>query len=81
MNLIIVGCEYTGKTTLGENIVKWTDSNVGIGRGFHDHFTIPNLELGEKAADYLLNGPVQLKEMYQRFMIAHHLSRKFFDSN
>jgi len=79
MNLIIVGCEYTGKTTLGENIVKWTDSNVGIGRGFHDHFTIPNLELGEKAADYLLNGPVQLKEMYQRFMIAHHLSRKFFE--
>ncbi len=49
MNLIIVGCEYTGKTTLGDNIVKWTDSNVGIGRGFHDHFTIPNLELGEEA--------------------------------
>ena len=79
MNLIIVGCEYTGKTTLGNSIVKWTDSNVGIGRGFHDHFTIPNLELGEKAADYLLNGPIQLKEMYQRFMIAHHLSRKFYE--
>ena len=79
MNLIIVGCEYTGKTTLGNNIVKWTDSNVGIGRGFHDHFTIPNLELGEEAADYLLNGPIQLKEMYQRFMIAHHLSRKFYE--
>ena len=79
MNLIIVGCEYTGKTTLGNNIVNWTDSNVGIGRGFHDHFTIPNLELGEEAADYLLNGPIQLKEMFQRFMIAHHLSRKFFE--
>ena len=79
MNLIIVGCEYAGKTTLGDNIVKWTDTNVGKGRGFHDHFTIPNLELGEEAADYLSNGPIQLKEMFQRFMIAHHLSRKFFE--
>ena len=79
MNLIIVGCEYTGKTTLGDNIVEWTDLNVGKGRGFHDHFTIPNLELGEEAADYLSNGPIQLKEMFQRFMIAHHLSRKFFE--
>ena len=79
MNLIIVGCEYTGKTTLGNNIVKWTDNNIGKGRGFHDHFTIPNLELGEEAADYLSKGPIQLKEMYQRFMIAHHLSRKFFE--
>ena len=81
MNLIIVGCEYTGKTTLGDNIVEWTDLNVGKGRGFHDHFTIPNLELGEEAADYLSNGPVQLKEMFQRYHLEYHIQKAFYKQN
>ena len=40
MKLILVGCEYAGKTTLANEIVKWIDKTLGGARGFHDHFTI-----------------------------------------
>ena len=78
MKLTLVGCEYTGKTTLAEGISKWTDRHHGKGRGFHDHFAMPNHELNEDAKRHLMSAPPQLKEMFQRFMIAHHLSRDFF---
>ena len=78
MKLTLVGCEYAGKTTLAEGISKWTDKTSGEGRGFHDHFAIPNYELSPEAKKHLLEAPAQLKEMFQRFMIAHHLSRDFF---
>ena len=78
MKLTLVGCECAGKTTLANGISKWTDKASGGGRGFHDHFAIPNEELSPEAKKYLLAAPAQLKEMFQRFMIAHHLSRDFF---
>ena len=48
MKLILVGCEYAGKTTLANEIVKWIDHTMGGARGFHDHFTIPPSELTEE---------------------------------
>ena len=78
MKLILAGCEYVGKTTLAGGIVKWTNSTAGEGRTFHDHFAVPNHELSPESKEHLLAAPPQLKEMFQRFMIAHHLSRDFF---
>ena len=43
MNLIIIGCEYAGKTPLGKRIEAWIESAMGKPLiGFHDHFTIPS---------------------------------------
>lgn len=78
MRLIIVGCEYAGKTTLSEEIIKWTNRTMGGGRSFHDHFTIPNPELAPEVREEFLNIHPQIKEQYQRFILAHHLSAAFY---
>ena len=63
MRLIIVGCEYSGKTTLVNEIVKWRNELMGppTPKGiveFHDHFTLPWVghwdEISEK--DMFLRG-------------------------
>ena len=41
MNLILVGCEYVGKTTLADQIVLWTERVTGAKSSFHDHFGFP----------------------------------------
>ena len=78
MRLILVGCEYAGKTTLAEEIVAWTGRTMGGGRVFHDHFTIPNPEMTPESQEQFLRVDPQIKEMYQRFMMAHHLSPEFY---
>ena len=78
MRLILVGCEYAGKTTLANEIVAWTGRTLGGGRPFHDHFTIPNPEMTPESQEQFLKVNPQIKEMYQRFMMAHHLSPEFY---
>ena len=78
MKLILVGCGCAGKSTLSRGIIEWTNRTSGEGRTFHDHFAIPNEELSPESKEHLMAAPPLLKEMFQRFMIAHHLSRVFF---
>ena len=78
MNIILVGCEYAGKTTLANEIVEWSKRTFGSASHFHDHFTIPSSELSPEAkAEYRAANP-QIKEMFQRFMIEYHTSPDFF---
>ncbi len=42
MNIILIGCEFAGKTTLAADIVDWFEENMGYSSHFHDHFTIPS---------------------------------------
>ncbi len=78
MRLILVGCEYTGKTTLASEIVKWIDRTIGSGGGFHDHFTIPSSELSENEQKQFLALSPRLKEMFQRYIIEYHLQPAFY---
>ena len=78
MNLIIVGCEYAGKTTLADEIVKWTERTMGGGRGFHDHFSIPSPELTPEGQEQMLAASVEIKEMFQRYMIQYHMNHSFY---
>jgi GTPase SAR1 family protein len=41
MKLIVVGCEYAGKSTLIREIVKW-QREMYIHVNVHDHFTFPS---------------------------------------
>ncbi|MDA1137790.1 MAG: AAA family ATPase [Planctomycetota bacterium] len=73
MRLIVVGCEYAGKTTLVNNLQTWgKDTNFH----FHmdDHFTIPDSRhLNEDEQERMWNlGPV-VKERFQRFQIYYHI--------
>ena len=45
MRLLIIGCEYTGKSTLAGNISRWMIETMGVSLvRWHDHFVVPRLD-------------------------------------
>ena len=46
MNLILIGGEYSGTTTLASKISEWGKKTFGGDHhGWHDHWKIPHLSL------------------------------------
>ena len=43
MRLVIIGCEYSGTTTLSQAINQWTKKVIGEQVGFHDHWKFPHV--------------------------------------
>jgi len=43
MRLILMGCEYSGTTTLSRQVSKWVKENLGDDFGFHDHWKLPHV--------------------------------------
>ncbi|MHA2391409.1 MAG: hypothetical protein ACXAEX_05530 [Promethearchaeota archaeon] len=72
MDVIIIGCEYVGKTTLANNLMEW-----GKKRDFSyhldDHFTIPDSSLTKDDRDVMLTLSPQFKERFQRFQAVYHV--------
>jgi thymidylate kinase len=79
MRLLIIGCDYTGKSTLANRIVDWMRAEMGAKDvSKHDHFTFPNSELPPQEREKLmLLGPMA-REQYQRFMLMYHLEPAFW---
>jgi thymidylate kinase len=74
MRLIVIGCEYTGKTTLIDALYAWGEAR-GIHYHLDDHFSIPDqffLDEEEQAA--MLAMPPTIKERFQRFQIYYHVA-------
>ena len=40
VNLVFVGCEYTGKSTIADLVEPWTEQTFGTSSHFHDHFSV-----------------------------------------
>ena len=73
MRLIIVGCEYSGVTTLINAIHGW---GLQHGMNYHldDHFTIPDaFHLSQEEQQAMLDMLPAIKERFQRFQIAYHI--------
>ena len=85
MRLILIGCEYTGKTTLASQISKWWKEKAGISSAWHDHFERPFLESSgpeaEEEAKQVITMTPTLLEKYTRYMIHYHLSQAFYEDN
>jgi len=83
MRLIIIGCEYTGKTTLAARILQWIEENMGHPIcAWHDHFVVPFAEGPEPDATEEANQILALKpkvlEKYSRYMITYHFNEAFY---
>ena len=87
MKLILVGCEYSGKTTLQLLISAWLQRITGSHRPFfHDHFALPSGERPPINSQYpveiqeeVMALSPKLKEMFQRYIIEYHLGSSFYD--
>lgn len=86
MHLIVIGCEYAGKTTLVEGIKQWMVDTLGSCQSsFHDHFVLPFLDESkdevEKEAEVVLSMSPALLEKYSRYVIYYHLGSAFYRAN
>ncbi|MBS11935.1 MAG: hypothetical protein CME19_10095 [Gemmatimonadetes bacterium] len=73
MRLIIVGCEYSGVTTLINGLYDWGNAR-GVHHHLDDHFTIPDAyHLSDEEQKGMLDMLPAIKERFQRFQIAYHV--------
>ena len=73
MRIIVIGCEYSGVTTLLDGLNQW-----GIEHHIHfhmdDHFTIPDaFHLSDDEQQAMLAMLPTLKERFQRFQTVYHV--------
>jgi len=73
MRLIVIGCEYVGKSALIERLDKWGQER-GIKFHLDDHFTLPDERFNtpEDQALIMKMSP-SFKERYQRFQVIYHV--------
>ena len=89
MKLLLIGCEYAGKRTLGNHIWKWWSELTGAPwlppphTGFHDHFVVPYVchPVGhsekEEMEDQMPALHPGLLEHFQRYQIEYHFGPGF----
>jgi shikimate kinase len=81
LKIILIGCEYTGKSTLAMKLVQWGKTH-DIQFHLDDHFTIPDASLPDEDRKTMLNLSPQFKERFQRFQDVYHVRilRKYRDA-
>ncbi|MFT5366433.1 MAG: hypothetical protein ACI8V2_001380 [Candidatus Latescibacterota bacterium] len=73
MRVIVVGCEYSGVSTLIDGIFEWGEKR-GIHHHLDDHFTIPDaFHLTDEEQQGMLDMLPGIKERFQRFQIVYHV--------
>jgi len=82
MRLVIIGCEYSGTTTLATAICKWAEDIMGGKFEFHDHWKFPHIGFDpldhsalvfneQEQKEIMALGPV-MKEMMARYNLVGH---------
>ena len=73
MRIVVVGCQYSGVSTLIDGIYQWGQQR-GIHHHLDDHFTIPDaFHLDAKEQQGMLDMLPGIKERFQRFQIVYHV--------
>ena len=90
MRIILIGCEYTGKTTLAHRISKLITEEMGDSLpmhqfGWHDHFVLPfsSSSFGEADTDaeQILEMKPPLLEKFSRYLIYYHFQNMIYLDN
>ena len=91
MNIIAIGCEYTGTTTLMLRLQEWMVDAFGQTTIFHDHFKLPNhsghppldpdiIIFDEEEKRQILEMSPKLKELFSRYTLYYHSPTRARDS-
>lgn len=73
MRVVVVGCEYSGVTTLISQLDAW-GKDRGIHHHMDDHFTIPDAyHLSDEEQAAMLDMLPAIKERFQRFQLVYHV--------
>ncbi len=73
MRVMAVGCEYSGVSTLIDQVHQWGLSR-GISHHLDDHFTMPDAyHLSDEEQLAMLAMLPAIKERFQRFQIVYHV--------
>lgn len=73
MRVIVVGCEYSGVSTLIDGLYEWGQAR-GVQHHLDDHFTIPDaFHLTDEEQQGMLDMLPGIKERFQRFQIVYHV--------
>jgi len=72
MRVIVIGCEYAGKSTFANSLSEWGKRHD---MSFHldDHFTVPDASLSKEDRDIMLTLSPAFKERFQRFQAVYHV--------
>ena len=76
MRLILIGCEYSGTTTLARAISDWAREAMGAELTMHDHFKFPHVlhdEMTEQELEQMLALPADTRASFQWHMMAYHV--------
>jgi hypothetical protein len=82
VDLILIGCEYVGTTTLAVAINQWAEKAMGVPLAFHDHWKYPVASghpphetitnLTEEEMRQLLDLTPKLREVFTRYTLYYH---------
>ena len=83
MNIIAVGCEYTGTTTLMNRLQEWIVDAFGQTTIVHDHFKLPHVSghppidpdsiiLTDTEKRQVLDMTPKVKELFTRYTLYYH---------
>ena len=73
MRVVVVGCEYSGVSTLIAELDNWGKTR-GIQHHLDDHFTIPDaFHLSDEEQEAMLTMMPAIKERFQRFQLVYHV--------
>ena len=92
MRVIIIGCEYVGKSTLAGQISRWMMRTMGLPSvRWHAHFVLPHLDrhilvpdigaetpIDREEVEAILQLPPFLKEQLLRYMIWRHVCNDMY---
>ena len=92
MKLLLIGCEYSGTTTLSRAINDWSQETLGRDFGIiHDHWKIPHTSgheptdtshfLTDEEQDQVMALSPKLKEMTQQHSLYYHTPSERNDVN
>ena len=81
MRIIMIGCEYVGKSTLAVQISRWMIRTMGLPSvRWHAHFVLPHLDRHILVPDSSAETPVERRKMRRSYNCRRRLRSSYCDT-